>query len=201
MLQSPSTSTRVGGNIVSGVVPLGNVSWMLFQKGRSSTLRSRQGVGRLLALVVNPVASILEFNVCEQSELQEDKDSGARSWSLQGDQCVCTGRCRERGFLLLLGENIQKIKGGYCPESSWSRSLCCARLYNMTPRHEMDFNTGTRRVTLVSVQANLHVNTQLTSGQWNNCVTGIQYIQQSCKQQCLLTTQQQIWRSGDRASW
>ena len=79
MLQSPSTSTRVGGNIVSGVVPLGNVSWMSFQEGRSSKLRSRQGVRRLLALVVNPVASILEFNVCEQSELQEDKDSGARS--------------------------------------------------------------------------------------------------------------------------
>jgi len=65
MVQSPSTSKRVGGNIVSGVVPLGNVSWMLFQEGRTSKLRLRQGVGRLLTLVVNPVASILEFIACK----------------------------------------------------------------------------------------------------------------------------------------
>ena len=61
MLQSPSTSTRVGGNIASGVASLGNISWMLFQEGRNSKLKLRQGVGRLLALVVNPVASILEI--------------------------------------------------------------------------------------------------------------------------------------------
>jgi len=55
--------------------------------------------------------------------LQEREDSGARSRTLKADQCTSTGRRRERECMLLLGENIHKIKGGYCPESSWSRPL------------------------------------------------------------------------------
>jgi len=102
--------------------------------------------------------------------LQEREDSGARSRTLKAHQCVSTGQRRERECMLLLGENIHKFKGGYCPDPSWSRHLYRAWMYYVTPSHEMDFNTDTGRVTLVSIQANLHVNTQLNTRQWNKCM-------------------------------
>jgi hypothetical protein len=43
------------------MVPEGNVSWKLLQEGWSLNLRS----ARLLTLVINPLASVLEFIVFE----------------------------------------------------------------------------------------------------------------------------------------
>jgi len=99
-------------------------------------------LGRLLALVVNPVASRPEFIVCEcvNGVCCKKLRTQARSRTLKVDHCVCTGRRCGRECLLLLGENIHKIKGGYCPESS-GLNRCAARDYNMTPGHVMDFST------------------------------------------------------------
>ena len=40
--------------VVSCVVPVGTASWMLFQKGQSSNLRLRQGVGQVAHTHNNP---------------------------------------------------------------------------------------------------------------------------------------------------
>jgi len=46
---------------------MGNVSWILFQKGRSSNLRLRRGVGQAAhTLVIIPTSSVLEFIVHKQ---------------------------------------------------------------------------------------------------------------------------------------
>jgi len=53
-------------SVVSCVVPVGNVTWMLFQEGRSSKLRLRRGVDRLHTLAIIPTSSVLEFVVHKQ---------------------------------------------------------------------------------------------------------------------------------------
>jgi hypothetical protein len=40
---------------------------------------NKGSLGRLLALVVNPVASVMEFTVCEWTKIQEGEDSGDKS--------------------------------------------------------------------------------------------------------------------------
>jgi hypothetical protein len=47
-------STERGLYIVFCAVPVGNVSWMLFQEGRSSNLRLRRGVGQAAHTRNNP---------------------------------------------------------------------------------------------------------------------------------------------------
>jgi len=40
--------------------------------------RFKMGFGRLLALIIIPVSSVQKFILCEECELQEGEDSGAR---------------------------------------------------------------------------------------------------------------------------
>jgi len=46
--------------VVSSAVPVGNVSWILFQEGRSSIFKLRRGVGQASHTVI-PTSSVLEF--------------------------------------------------------------------------------------------------------------------------------------------
>jgi hypothetical protein len=47
--------------VVSCAVPVRNVSWMLFQEGRTSNFRLRRGDGQAAHVRNNPQASVLEF--------------------------------------------------------------------------------------------------------------------------------------------
>ena len=64
----------------------------------------------MLALVTIPVSRVHEFIICEKCELQEGKDSGARSQNLLADQCISTGRHRKGECVLSLREIYAKSR-------------------------------------------------------------------------------------------
>ena len=66
-------------------------------------------LGRFLALIINPVSSVQNFIICEECELQEGEDSGARRRTLLADQCVSTGRHRKRECVLSLREIKSRV--------------------------------------------------------------------------------------------
>jgi len=69
---------------------------MLFQEGRSSNLWLRRGDAQFARTRNNPRVKCTGVFTCELCELQEGEVSGARTRNLLADQCLSSGRRRER---------------------------------------------------------------------------------------------------------